>query len=324
MGQDFEDMLADQDQLPGEPTAAGEWHGQQLTQTLKRLLDSWENRAAVKKPGLHLGSLYHDGKPDFLVPLLPFADHPMFEKADEELRQAALSCGWLAYSEKTIAIESKIVNPACMHVIDGDIPSIRSEVYRETASQALVDESYHILMIVKACQLTRRLRGLNDLIIPQFELVRKLQVCLDQHPERWQKVLIQLAFAIVSEVMVSDYLKLLSDADSIQPINRMTTEIHRRDESAHSAVFKTIGAAILHRLTKREQEFFLKILPQPAQWFADAELYVWRSMLTQIGFPQADRMIDDCVDEQQAGVELDLSKLDELYVDLEVNRTFRC
>ena len=309
--------------LPGDAVAPPPWHGAHMIHTLSRLLTSWEQRAAVKKPDLDVQALYQPGCPDYLVDLLPFADHPDFQNAGEEFRQAALSCGWLAYCEKTVAIESKIVNPACMHVIDGDIPAIRGEPFRETASQALVDESYHILMIVKACEVTRRKRGLGHLQIPDFELIRQLRSCRAKYPEDWQHVLVQLAFAVVSEVMVSDYLRLLSDAKSIQPINYLTTEIHRRDESAHSAVFKTVGAAVLHALSPREQEFFLQILPEPARWFADAELRVWRSMLTQIDFPHADRMIDDCQNAGRKGVELDLNKLDELYVDLEISRTFR-
>jgi len=299
------------------------WHGLALIQTLSRLADGWEQRAAVKKPEPRIEGLFDSAKPDFLCELLPFRDHPDFERAPEEYRRQALTCGWLAYNEKTVAIESKIVSPACMHVIDGDLPDLKHEDYRQAVSQALVDESYHILLIVNACRVTRQHRGIKKLSLPKFHLVEMMQRLQEQHVEPWKKILIQTACAVVSEVMVSDYLKLLSTAESIQPLHRITTEIHRRDESAHNAVFKTIGAAVFHSLTRREKQFFLQILPEPAAWFANAELEIWRAMLKQIGFPNADRMLDDCGREARLhDIHLDLSAFDDLYAELGVHRTF--
>ena len=286
--------------------------------------ESWAGRAAVKKPERDVDALFDDSMPDFLVDLLPFRDHPAFESAPQEYQQAALSCGWLAYNEKTVSIESKIVSPACMHLIDGDFPELRDETYRRVASEALVDESYHILLIVNACRVTRQRRQLGDLRIPQFELIREMWKCQEDHPERWQKILVQLACAVVSEVMVSDYLKLLSGTAPIQPLNRLTTEIHRRDEAAHNAIFKTLGAALYHTRSQREREFFMQLLPKPIEWFASQELVVWRSMLQQIGFPGSDRMIDDCEDSISGqAVHLDLSTLNELYTDLGIDAS-RC
>ena len=110
----------------------------------------------------------------------------------------------------------------------------------------------------------------------------------EKHPEKWKKILIQLATAVVSEVMVSEYLSRLSNATDIQPLNRITTEIHRRDESAHNGLFKSLGAVIYHGLNAREREFFVGALSQPSMWFASPELDVWEAMLTQIDFPDAE------------------------------------
>jgi P-aminobenzoate N-oxygenase AurF len=239
------------------------------------------------------------------------------------MKQKVLSCGWIAYNEKTVAIESKVVNPACMHIIDGELPKLRDQLNREAASQALVDESYHILLIVSACSINRRERDLLDLWVPQFELINQMWACQDENPERWKRILIQLSCSIVSEVLVSDYLRQLSTAQEVQPLNVMATEIHRRDESVHNALFKNIGASIYSTLSPRERDFFLSVLPKPIQWFANAELEVWRTMLQQIGFPKADEMINDCLlDQEQREVNLDLTTLAELYVDLEIERDF--
>jgi hypothetical protein len=59
------------------------------------------------------------------------------------------------------------------------------------------------------------------------------------------------------------------------------------------------------------------VLNRPARWFASAELDVWQSMLQQIGFPTADRIIADCRDQNRAvQSSLDLSDVQRLYDDL--------
>jgi hypothetical protein len=302
---------------------AEEYDSQRDIERLVKLLESWPNRANVRKAAPDEGLVYDVSRPDFLVELLPFADHPLFLKAPEPYKQAALSCGWLAYNEKTVSIESKIVGPACMHLIDGNVPSFDGS-HREVVAQAVVDEAYHILLVVHANRLTRQQRGLQHLRIPSFELVTNMQRTQEEQSERWKKILIQLATAVVSEVLVSDYLSKLSNAASIQPINRITTEIHRRDESAHNGLFKSLGALIYHGLSPREREFFVRALTLPSTWFASPELDVWEAMLTQIGFPGAEQIIRDCKGQRQArGIHLDLKTLDTLFADLGVETRLR-
>jgi hypothetical protein len=291
---------------------------------IERLTDSWSSRANVRKVGPDLSLDYDPSKPDFLTELLPFHDHPIYQKAPEEFKRAALSCGWIAYNEKTVAIESKIVSPACMHLIDGEVSGFPRHRYRNSVAQALTDESFHILLVVQATGVTRQRRRLHELTLPSFDLVASMQRHQEKHPEKWKKILIQLATAIVSEVMVSEYLSRLSNAMDIQPLNRITTEIHRRDESAHNGLFKSLGAVIYHGLTAREREFFVGALSQPSMWFASPELDVWEAMLKQIGFPGAERIIADCRAQRRSkDIHLDLSTLETLFADLGVENTLR-
>jgi hypothetical protein len=291
---------------------------------IERLTDSWTSRANVRKSPLDLTLDYDPSKPDFLTELLPFHDHPLYQKAPEEYKQAALSCGWIAYNEKTVAIESKIVSPACMHLIDGEVPGFPRHRHRAGIAQALTDEAFHILLVVQATGVTRQRRQLHELTLPSFDLVNRMHQYQEKHPEKWKKILIQLATAVVSEVMVSEYLSRLSNAFDIQPLNRITTEIHRRDESAHNGLFKSLGAIIYHGLSVREREFFVGALSQPSLWFASPELDVWEAMLNQIGFPNAERMIADCRAQRRTkDVHLDLSTLETLFADLGVENTLR-
>jgi hypothetical protein len=291
---------------------------------IERLTESWSSRANVRKTGQDLTLDYDPRRPDFLTELLPFHDHPIYQKAPEECKQAVLACGWIAYNEKTVAIESKIVSPACMHLIDGEVPGFPRQRYRSSVAQALTDEAFHVLLVVQATGVTRQRRRLEELTLPSFELVHSMQQLQEKHPEKWKKILIQLATSVVSEVMVSEYLSRLSNAFDIQPLNRITTEIHRRDESAHNGLFKSLGAVIYHGLSAREREFFVGALSMPSLWFASPELDVWEAMLKQIGFPDAERMIADCRAQRRTkDIHLDLSTLEVLFADLGVENTLR-
>ncbi len=147
---------------PATAEPHGEDHDQQHdSERLEKLALTWPARAGVRKSDLDPGVAYDDAKPDFLTELLPFHDHPIFLRAPEPYRQAVLSCGWLAYNEKTVAIESKIVSPACMHLIDGDVDGFPRHRYCEAVSQALIDESYHILLVLQANGVTRQRRRLT-------------------------------------------------------------------------------------------------------------------------------------------------------------------
>lgn len=55
---------------------------------------------------------------------------------------------------------------------------------------------------------------------------------------------------------------------------------------------------IYHGLSADDREFFVQTLPKPLTWFASLELDVWHSVLRQIGFPDADRIIADCASQQ--------------------------
>ena len=277
---------------------------------LQRLANTWGRRARVKQPVLEGGTLFDDSKDDFIPALLPFQDHPAFLAAPDDMRTQILSCGWLAYNEKTVDIEAKIVAPACHHIIAGDVPGLRDGVSKQIAGQTLVDEAYHELLVLNACQVTRARRGLGAMILPESQLIVQMRQAQAQCSAPWQQILVHLATAIVSEVFISDYLRLLSQAMTIQPFNRLTVEAHRRDELAHGSIFKGLTKCLYGSLSQHERAFFIEVLPQPVQWFANSELEVWQAMLQQIGFRATDTVIRDC----RSANEANLARID--YTDL--------
>jgi para-aminobenzoate N-oxygenase AurF len=174
-------------------------------------------------------------------------------------------------------------------------------------------------LVVRACQITRERRDLLSLTLPEAHIIKNLEEYKEKYSENWQKVLIQLVTAIVSEVFISDYLKLLSHEMSIQSFNRLTVDTHRCDELAHSSTFKELAKSIYMALSNREREFFVDVLPKPVRWFASLELDVWDSMLRQIEFSHTNRVIRDCksINEENLA-RIDYSGLIALAEELEI------
>lgn len=263
-------------------------------EVLERISNSWEARSCVRRNTFPSKLMFEDDKPDFLIELIPFRHHPLFIKADEAMKSKILTCGWLAYNEKTLAIENDIISPACRSILDGKVPGATDEVSIRLVSETLVDEAYHVLMTVHACRLTRTYRQMAPLSFPEFNLVRGMKMLQQQCEHEWQKIIVQLSTAIVSEVFISDYLGLLSHSNEIQLINKLTVEAHRRDELVHSRIFKIITPFIYNAMNNEQKNFFASVLPQPIHWFANNELVVWESMLNQIGFKDSHILINDC------------------------------
>jgi len=267
----------------------------QCLSLLQKMDGNWSVRAQVKyHEELNSQYQFDETQKDFRDDLLPFKDHPYYLQASEKVKNKILSCGWLIYNRKTVDIELKLINPVCNHIISERIPGTEDETIQQIASDTLVDESYHVKLVNKACSITQKHRGLQSLKLPEFHIVSEMSRALECCTETWQKIIVQLVTAIVSELLISDYLKLLADDMTIQPINRITVDTHRRDELAHSSIFKNLTKCIYSQLNEEEKKFFDDMLPKPVCWFGNMELDVWEAILKQIGFPQAEKMIAEC------------------------------
>jgi hypothetical protein len=259
---------------------------------LDRLAGNWPRRAQVKKDELEPWFVPH--REDFLESLLPFRDLPQYRSCSPELKSRVLSCGWLIYNEKTVQIENDIVNPSCLDIIGRQLSGLNDESSQLAVCETMVDEVYHVHLVERSSRLTRRRRGLEHLVIPRFNLVRHMRRRQDELSEPWQKRLVQFATAAVSEIFISDYLRLLSESDEIQPFNRMTVAAHRQDEMVHGPLFRSLARLFSAELTPAQRALFAEILPEPVTWFADRELDVWLALLEQIEFPGAEQMIREC------------------------------
>jgi P-aminobenzoate N-oxygenase AurF len=271
---------------------------------LTKIANSWPRRAYVKKQELQ--PFFEEGKEDFLESLLPFREMPQYQSCAPELRSRVLSCGWLMYNAKTTQIETEIVNPVCLDIIQRELPGLAGPSTQLAVCEAMVDEAYHVHMVEQASRLTRDQRALDQVVIPKFNLVRHMQNRQHELGEPWQRRMVRFATAVVSEIFISDYLRLLSESDEIQPFNRMTVAAHRHDELAHGPLFRSLAQLFAAELTTSQRAAFADLLAEPVVWFADRELDVWLALLRQLDFPGADSMIKEC---RSLGA-ADLKKLD--------------
>lgn len=260
---------------------------------LRRISNRWGKRAVVKGPELDFAAHFHDNLPDFPLRMLPFATHPDFLAAPEDLRSLALSWGWIMYNERTIAAEDHIANPAFFNIMQERFPGSDHPLIKETIGQALVDEHYHTLMHVNAMALCRQRRQLGSLKLPESVTLRALRIAQAASPEAWEKDLLQLCFAITSEVSINAYLSLLSQDETIQPLHRIITDMHNRDEFGHMILLVEVARVIYGNMSSRDRRAFEKFLPMALDAYVAADFTTWKVILNHLGFAKADAIVED-------------------------------
>lgn len=261
---------------------------------LHRLATGWDKRARVRSLN-DLEINFDKTKDDFLVELLPFYEHPLFQDASPELKSNILSCGWLVYNARTIAIETDIVHPVCLAILSAKIKGKFDFLSKQLVTETLVDESYHIHLCVYANEITKHHRKI-EIELPTFELIKKMHTLQNDCEENWKKLIIQLVTAISSEIYITDYLALISKEknNALQPLNSLLVKTHRSDELAHGKIFHHIAKIVFNALDEKQKEFFAETMSKPISWLSDLEFDLWLSILRQINFDHAEQMINEC------------------------------
>lgn len=263
---------------------------------IRRLVGNWRRRATVKRDEPDLDELFEPGRPDYPEGILPFHDHPTYLALDPDKRAEVLSWAWIAYNRHTVTAEQRVANPAFALVMEGEYPALQDEAINISLAQAMVDEQYHTLMHLNASALTRRRRGraMPDHELPMSHTARSHERARDAAGERWQKSLVTLAFATVSEISINAYLDLLADNTEIQPINSSTAKLHNRDEYCHASISAVLAEMVYHRLDQHQRRFFLDQLIEGLDAFVTNDYATWHRVSDLVGIPGGSRMLADC------------------------------
>ena len=252
---------------------------------LAELAARWGRRAVVKKDELDLDGHYDPELPDFPGHLVPPLELPGAQSLDDEARRQLLAAAWISYNAKTAAVENRIVLPACRLMLQPRIPVRHDEAASAALQQTIIDEHYHILMCDNAVGVTRRCRGLQELAFDPggWAVVRGLEEHLSglTGPAR---DLAQIGFALAAETTISGYLSALARAEDIQPMNRITTDLHRRDESGHAVIFRELACSLYSELGQAERELFRNALATGLAAFYAADFDPWVLVAAAGGF----------------------------------------
>lgn len=239
---------------------------------------SWHKRAQIKldsqRPDIQLDLQ----APDFLEALLPFAHDPHYQDYPHALKLLILSAGWVIYNQKTIAIETEIICPSCIDLLQ--LGSRLSSASAATISETLADEAYHTLFSINMCELAITQRGMR-IKWPELELTRHLSQAQATLSEADFKVY-RLAFSLVSETFISDYLADLSDAPDIQPVFRHVVALHKKDELVHKHIFPLFVQQVVGDFTPQQTALFTRGIANSIRIFPMREISAWRIILPQL------------------------------------------
>ncbi|MGW1375717.1 diiron oxygenase [Streptomyces sp. NPDC002446] len=243
---------------------------------LHQLTKRWGKRVAVKKDELDLDGHFDPELPDFPEHLVPLLALPGRKPLDADARRQILSASWIAYNAKTTAIEDEVILPACRLMLHERIPVRKDEAAVTALHQTIIDEHYHILMCQNAASVTRRRRGLTGLTFDprDWSVVRALR-------ERRRELtgpardLVEIAFALAAETTINAFLSTISTEYGIQPMNRITVDLHRRDESGHAVVFRELAVSLYGELAADQRELFKDALVQGLDAFRAPDFDPW-------------------------------------------------
>jgi alpha-N-dichloroacetyl-p-aminophenylserinol N-oxygenase len=268
----------DQKQRPDQESR----HGQELPferDLLLRLTRRWGKRVAVKQDELDLDGHFDPALPDFPAQAVPVLQLPAATGLDPAARQQVLSAAWIAYNDKTSAVENEVILPACRLMLMEHVPGRKDDAAITALHQTVIDEHYHILMGNNAAGVTRRRRGLPDLGFDprSWSVVRGLDRYRSGLTGTAREIA-EIAFGLAAETTINLLFENLAADRSIQPMNRMTVDLHRRDESGHSAIFRQLAGPFFRALSPEERDLFTDALLQGLLDFRAPDHEAWATV----------------------------------------------
>lgn len=265
---------------------------------IRALSRTWDRRAAVKKPAPDLDALFEPGKLDFPEPLLPFHTHPRYLALDDDAQARLRAWAWIAYNKNVIDIEQHVVNPGFALTTSDVFGLAPHDTVVVGVLQAMVDEQYHTLMHQNANVLTRRRRGwaLPDAVLPPCRTVRAHHAAVAAAGDARHAALVQLAFTTVAETSISAYLGLFIQDETVQPVNRSTVAVHRRDELCHASLSGELLTMVFETLDDTDKAQLVDALAAGIDAFTGSDTDTWAAIVDHERVPGAAELIADIVE----------------------------
>lgn len=290
---------------------------------VRRLTESWPDRAAVKRPEPDLEDLFDPTKFDYPNSLLPFSEHPTYLSLSPDQQQRLRAWAWISFNKNVMDIERHVVNPGFELLAVDALDVGFGDSVELAVNQAMVDEQFHTLMHLNASATTRHGRGwpLPAKALPEVLTVRKRARTLDECPDARTRAVVSLAYMTVAEISISSYLDIIVDDSNIQPINRTTVRLHNRDELCHASIADTLAVSAFDVLGADARRRFADATVSAMAAFAGNDFGGWRAIMDVEGIVGGARMIDDAA--HSSGAKLlvqNFSGIKKLYNTLGIDR----
>ncbi|MBP0607668.1 MULTISPECIES: diiron oxygenase [Burkholderia] len=256
---------------------------------MRKISSHWSARAQTRKCDLPDDFSFLPERDDFVPNLVPFWTHPALQPLVENAatRSRLLSIGWLVYNLKTVTIESRIVTPVCVELLDNGVSDFANDMKRIVA-ETLTDESFHTLLAIHTCQIACRERNLR-IGYTAYTLVDQLDRYLATLDDENDRFLARLATCTVSELFIGGYLACINDASRMQPLFVDAVNAHRMDELMHGSIFGLVVDYVHDRMSAADRRLFAEVCALAIRWFEDDERECWGTLasLNGVHIPRA-------------------------------------
>ena len=274
-------------------------------EVIERISQSWSFDAEVMRFKGITSFAFDMHAPDFMESMVPFSSFDAWRALEPKDKNDLLSAGWIIYQSNTIFIETDLVTPACIEVIRSrQDNSVGPEMARSMA-EAMTDEGYHTLLAVLTCDEVRANRQLA-LFPADFHLVNVMNAYIHGLDSEWKRRIARIATACCTENHITDYLDLLANATSIQPMFLAAVNAHAKDEWSHGSQFAVLARDVYWQLSKDGRQVFKETVELVAKNFFRADLNAWITVIDQLARPSLDGVraaVVDNAEELQRGVE---------------------
>jgi hypothetical protein len=243
---------------------------------------NWENRASVRvKPRRELGA-NGDHEVYFPPELVPVLDHPLVIERGPGQRRRLLVHSLFCYLHFTVELEQTAVIPVTSMISLGREGLQLPEAMRQDAFKITTDEAWHaqfsydLLKEVEcATGVPRRMPAAPQFATRLAEIRRQLNPSL--------RALATLAFAVVSETLISATLADLPKDQRLPAAVRELVADHAEDEGKHHAYFSTILKYLWPALSKDQSRHLGPRLPDLIFAFLEPDYRAIACALGEIG-----------------------------------------
>lgn len=221
--------------------------------------------------------------------LVPIASHPLVRALGPDVLAEIQTRQMYRYLHFTAKLEYLVVNHVTLGIANGSIRVPIPEQMRFDAFKIYCDEAYHAYFSV---DLIRQAEALTNLAAPKLDddpyFLERLRTMQAQHEPRLAG-LIELAFTIVSETLISATLTDVARGERVDPAVTDTVRDHAVDEGRHHAYFASYLKFLWATLDTGERDFVARLFPKLIDVFLDpdrpsiaAELAAYRMPNDQI------------------------------------------